>query len=93
VTHKNNNSEVESILLEFADYAEFRQNGYDLEEATKALNTLLLKERESHFQAIVPDEGPDMETKGTFDEGYTQAIKDVCDNHYATLNNNLNVKE
>lgn len=41
--------------------------------------------REAHFQAIVPDEGVDEDTKGTFADGYSKAIEDVCDNHYAQL--------
>lgn len=63
--------------------------GYDIPNIVVSKQALLayikskvVVARERHFQAIIPDEGPDESTKGTFADGYAQAIKDVCDAHY-----------
>lgn len=41
--------------------------------------------KEQHFQAIVPDEGPLEGTKGTFADGYSKAVEDICTEHQRQL--------
>lgn len=56
-----------------------------LDHATVLIDAYTEQSVEQHFQAIVPDEGPLEDTKGTYADGYAQAVKDVCNAHYATL--------
>lgn len=58
---------VEHILRLFDHYADQR-----VRESQEAL-----------FQKMIPDEGVDESTKGTFADGYTTAVEDICNNYYS----------
>jgi len=66
---------------------------HELIEYTTAIKTLLankikeaeLRGRKEHFEEIVPDEGVDEDSKGSFADGYSKAVEDICDAHFARL--------
>lgn len=61
-----------------------------VQQAKQAIHQLIVgaraEERDKHFQEIIPDEGVDETTKGTFADGYTKAVEDICNRHYALSN-------
>ena len=52
---------------------------------TNKIKEAELRGRKEHFEEIVPDEGVDEDSKGSFADGYSKAVEDICDAHFARL--------
>jgi len=52
---------------------------------TNKIKEAELRGRKEHFEEIVPDEGVDEDSKGSFADGYSKAVEDICDTHFARL--------